>query len=239
MNGIFNVATWNTEWATLTTERGRRVATKLAALDADIIVVTEGARELLPEDGNAVDAGSDWGYALKPNRRKVILWSRLPISLEAIGEAGAALGRLAVATVETPAGLVRVVGVCIPWRDAHVNTGRSDATPWSEHLQYLEQLQELLADFDAAVPTVIVGDFNQRIPRVRQPIRVADRLARTFSGWPIHTTGNLDHGPHIDHIASSEDLACQSTSDWPGADALGRLSDHSGVICRFLLRSAS
>ena len=66
--------------------RDRRVATKLAALDADIIVVTEGARELLPADGNVVDAGSDWGYALKPKRRIVIVWSRLPISLENIGE---------------------------------------------------------------------------------------------------------------------------------------------------------
>jgi hypothetical protein len=36
----------------------------LAALDVDIVVVTEGARELLPAYGNAIDAGSDWGYAL-------------------------------------------------------------------------------------------------------------------------------------------------------------------------------
>ncbi len=111
MNGAFNVATWNTEWATLATERGRRVATKLAALDVDIVVVTEGARELLPAYGNAIDAGSDWGYALKSNRRKVILWSRLPISLENVGETGAALGRLAVATVETPSGLVSCRGL--------------------------------------------------------------------------------------------------------------------------------
>ena len=32
---------------------------------ADIIVATEGFRDLLPPDGYTVDAGPDWGYAAK------------------------------------------------------------------------------------------------------------------------------------------------------------------------------
>ena len=89
------VATWNTQWATPTTERGSRVAAKLRSTDADIMVVTEGVRALLPAGGYVHDAGADWGYTPKPKRRKVIVWSRLPLTLETVGGAGATLGRLA------------------------------------------------------------------------------------------------------------------------------------------------
>lgn len=232
MSGQLTVTTWNTQWATPKTDRGHRVAKTLSAPDSDIIVVTEGVHALLPGGGQAVDAGPDWGYGPKPDRRKVIVWSRFPLSLDSVAEAGAARGRLAVATAATPEGAVRVIGVCIPWRDAHVSTGRSDAVAWSEHLEYLDQFQELLTRLDNTVPTVIAGDFNQRIPRVRQPIRVADRLAQVLAGWTIHTAGTFKHGPHIDHIASNNRLECQDATDWSGIDGHGRLSDHSGVSCR-------
>lgn len=239
MSVQLTVTTWNTQWATLKTDRGHRVAKTLSAPDSDIIVVTEGVRNLLPREGQAVDAGDDWGYSPKPDRRKVIVWSRFPLSLDSVAEAGAARGRLAVATAETPEGAVRVIGVCIPWRDAHVSTGRSDAGAWSEHLEYLDQFQELLNGLDNAVPTVIAGDFNQRIPRVQQPIRVAERLAQVLTDWKIHTTGAFEHGPHIDHIASNDHLGCQDATDWSGIDGLGRLSDHSGVSCRLVRRTAT
>lgn len=232
VNVALNVATWNTQWATPGTDRGSRVAERLESTRADIIVVTEGTRDLLPGDGHVVDAGADWGYPPKPDRRKVIIWSRLPLGLETVGTSGAALGRLAVATVSTTAGAVRIIGVCIPWRDAHVNTGRSDASAWSEHLHYLDHLDDLLATLDPSVPTVIAGDFNQRIPRVRQPARVAERLAEVLAGWTVHTAGDLPNGPHIDHIATDDRLVCRSASDWSGTDAVGRLSDHAGVSCR-------
>jgi hypothetical protein len=205
----------------------------LRSINADIIVVTEGVRALLPADGVALDAGSDWGYTSRADRRKVIVWSRLPLTLEAIGSAGAALGRLIVTAASTPAGTVRIIGVCIPWRDAHVKTGRSGASPWSEHMGYLDQLEDLFKTIDLSIPTIIAGDFNQRVPRVSQPNRVADRLAVVLDGWTTHTAGCLPHGPHIDHIATNAHLICRSTTDWSGADAEGRLSDHSGVLCRF------
>jgi len=233
VNAALKVSTWNTQWATLRSDRGTRVAAKLRLTDSDLIVVTEGVRALMPVEGHVLDAGADWGYTSKPERRKVIVWSRFPLGLEILGSEGAALGRLLVATASTAVGAVRIIGVCIPWRDAHVNTGRSDASAWSEHLQYLDQLEDLLGTLDDSVPTIIAGDFNQRIPRVRQPIRVADRLNDVLTGWTTHTVGQMAHGPHIDHIATNAHLICRSTSDWPGADAVGRLSDHSGVSCRF------
>jgi len=230
---VISVMTWNTEWATSTGDRGRRISAILHTAGGDIAVVTEGVRELLPSIGSAVDAGSDWGYGPHRARRKVIVWSPHPLKLDFTGVEGATRGRLAVATAETQEGLVRVVGVCIPWRDAHVSTGRADAEPWSEHMDFLDRLQVLLAELDDRVPTVIAGDFNQRIPRVRQPIRVAERLNAVLAGWSVHTAGPLPNGPHIDHIVTNRWLLLESRNDWPSSDHVGRLSDHAGVACRF------
>lgn len=79
---------------------------------------------------------------------------------------------------------------------------------------------------------MIAGDFNQRIPRVRQPIRVATRLAEVMDRWTVHTAGDVEHGPLIDHIAS--DLTCTELRTWPGYPAELRLSDHSGVVCQLV-----
>lgn len=233
MSDSVTVATWNTEWSTPKSERGQRVSTVLRDVAADVLVVTEGNRGLLPAGGFAVDAGADWGYAPKAERRKVLVWSKRRLAVEVTGEEGAARGRLVVTTTDTPIGPVRVVAVCIPWASAHVSTGRSDATQWSEHLQYLEQLAVLLPAFDDGMPTVIAGDFNQRIPRFRQPLRVAAALTEVFADWRVHTAGDMEDGPHIDHIASNALLTCLNVGEWPGRDAVGRLSDHSGVSCRF------
>jgi len=229
-----SVATWNTQWATPSSDRGPRISSILAAIDADIIVVAEGVRDLLPKDGYAMDAGPDWGYGPQSARRKVIVWTRFPLTQNFIGVEGATHGRLAVATVDTPAGPLRIVGVCIPWRDAHVSTGRGDAAPWSEHMDYIDRLSGVLAELDDDIPTVIAGDYNQRVPRGRQPIRVADRLGDVFGGWMIHTAGAQPNGPHIDHIATRRGLAVESVHDWAATDHLGRLSDHAGVTCRLV-----
>lgn len=234
-NGTLTVATWNTGWATLSSQKGVRVTARLKATAADIIVITEGARDLLPSGGHVTDAGTDWGYRVtNPARRKVLLWSRFPLIVEVVGGQGAMSGRMVTATANTPDGPVRVIGVCIPWKSAHVSTGRRDATPWSEHLEYLDQLESLLFRLGRGVPTIIAGDFNQRMPRAQQPVRVADRLAAVLKGWTVHTAGEHKHGPHIDHIATDAGLGCESVTDWAASDVEGTLSDHAGVSCRLV-----
>ena len=235
MTAHLTVATWNTRWATLSSRSGPRVAARLKAIAADIIVVTEGAVELLPAGGHVVDAGTNWGYRMtNPLRRKVIVWSRFPLTVQTIGQTGATSGRLVVASTTTPGGPVRVIGVCIPWKDAHVTTGRCDASPWSEHLEYLDRLEALLLDLADPAPTVIAGDFNQRIPRVRQPIRVAQRLSEVLQGWTVHTAGDHRNEPHIDHIATNAGFVCHAVTDWAASDAEGMLSDHAGVNCHLM-----
>jgi len=224
------VATWNTEWASARGERAEMVRRQIADADADVFVVTEGRQSLLPEDGHVVDGGNDWGYGIQPERRKVILWSRWPIGEVTRVDTGAGSGRVLCAVIDTPLGPLRVLAVCIPWSSAHVSTGRRDATTWSEHLECIDQLHTLRAGFDPEVPTVIAGDVNQRLPRVRQRIDVAARLVEVLDGWVVHTAGDVDHGPLIDHIAST--LTCEELHTWPTHRDGVRLSDHSGVACR-------
>ncbi len=52
-------------------------------MDADLLVVTEGQRDLLPAGSHVADAGTDWGgydITSHPHRRKTLLWSRWPLT---------------------------------------------------------------------------------------------------------------------------------------------------------------
>lgn len=218
-------------WATGDSPRATRVRGRLREVDADLLVVTEGRLDLVPDGGHVVDAGMDWGYDVTsyPYRRKVIVWSRWPLTNLTVLKTGAAAGRVLVAQTQSSIGPIRILAVCIPWASAHVSTGRRDATNWSEHLECCDQIEELATQFDPRVPTIVAGDFNQRIPRMRQPIRVATQLAEVMARWTIHTAGDVEHGPLIDHVAS--DLDCTAVRTWAGNDEAGRLSDHTGVVC--------
>ncbi len=63
-----SVATWNTQWATPSSDRGPRISSILENTQSDIVVVTEGVREHLPATGSVVDAGGNWGYGSQPER---------------------------------------------------------------------------------------------------------------------------------------------------------------------------
>ena len=225
---MIRIATWNVEWATPETKAGKRIQQIIYQIDADIFVLTEGCKELMP-DGFVLDGGTDWGYESEDKRRrKVLLWSRYPLVDASDGD-GFQLpgGRFIAATVQHPAGEIRVYGVCIPWKDAHVRTGRKDRTPWQDHSTYLDGLRQLIQQVDA--PLVVAGDFNQRIPRVSQPVSVAEQLSRSIDGLQVCTALPLEK-PLIDHIAVSPELVVTKVEVIPDHDQEGRLSDHRGVI---------
>jgi len=230
---MIRIATWNVEWATPETEAGKRIQQIINEIDADIFVLTEGCKELMPV-GFVLDGGTDWGYESEDaRRRKVLLWSRYPLVDPSQGE-GFQLpeGRFIAATVQHPVGDMRIYGVCIPWKDAHVRTGRKDRTPWEDHSTYLEGLRQLVEQPKS--PLVVLGDFNQRIPRVSQPMPVADQLSRCLDGLQVCTALPLDK-PLIDHIAVSNHFSFSNVEIIPDHDSEGRLSDHRGVIAEFII----
>ena len=223
------VATWNVEWAA----RSHRVEItgRIAALDADVLVITEGVSSVLPSGGHTALGGADWGMPVTdPERRKVLLWSRYPLSDITTHEGvGLPPGRLVAATSHTPDGPVRFMGVCIPWAAAHVTTGRRDAARWQEHLQFLEALGTLLQDHPSSMPLVVMGDFNQRIPRARAPRRVSEAMEEVLGPLHVVTAGNVPGLPSgtIDHIAVTADLVAADVFGSPRIGKQGMsLSDH-------------
>lgn len=227
------IAVWNTEWARAGRGRGVRVAQRLAALDADVLMVAEGETALLPAGGETVTSGADYGYRPVAGRRKALLWSRAGWrDVDAVGDAGLPPGRYVAATTGTPLGEVRVVAVCVPWRDAHVRTGRRDRAPWEDHLAYLAPLGPLLRREKAAHRRLVVlGDVNQRIPRHGQPARVGDALDEAFAGLDVVTAGVVCEGRRVVcHAAITPGLVAAGVATLPRADAAGRLSDHDTVI---------
>ena len=237
---MLRIGTWNTQWTTPRTVRGRLVRDLLADADCDILCVTESTADILPDGGHTIDAGPDWGCTVKDgeeDRRKVILWSRRPWSrIFPIDTKRPLGGRFVAATTATEAGPVDVVGVCIPWRNAHVATCQKDRKLWEEHLLWLEAF-ETKTYRNPTKTTVVLGDFNQRIPRRGQNKKAYAALRQAFVEYTITTAGWLGaaKGLAIDHIAHTKNLLRMGDIGiWRGQSEFGRhLSDHFGVWCDF------
>jgi hypothetical protein len=138
-------------------------------------------------------------------------------------------GRFVSGTTSTPIGELKVICVCIPWRDAHVHTGQRNRKLWEEHLAYLNGLREVLSRQKEA--TIVIGDYNQRIPKLGQPVEVYNALQSAFEGFEVATQGKAPGlGVQlIDHLAHSPDLQATWCECWPNVsqDSL-YLSDHPG-----------
>lgn len=233
MSERLSIGLWNMQWASRASERGSFFVQRLGELASHVICVTEGHANVLPDGGHIITSDSDYGYRHAPGRRKVLLWScnewREP---DSFGSAFLPPGRFVAGITDTPSGAVRFVGVCIPWRDAHVRTGQRNRKPWDDHLTYLQHLPPLLRT-EHSVPTVLLGDFNQRISRTRQPEHVFSALTATLApDFRVTTAGIIANAPHlaIDHVAISGPLEHVRTDFLSPHNANGvPMSDHFGL----------
>lgn len=205
---------------------------RLRAHEPDVVCFTEAYVDGILEGGYTISGEADWGYPSNPDRRKAILWSKSPWQeVDQVGDPTLPGGRFVSGTTETPLGPVNVVGVCIPWRDAHVRTGRCDRKPWQDHLAYLEALEAIGSDQHTR--TILLGDFNQRVPRRWTPEHVHQRLLDVMGNkLEIVTSGVLQpiDAQAIDHVAVSDDLEAKSVTTISNiADDGKKLSDHFGV----------
>jgi endonuclease/exonuclease/phosphatase family metal-dependent hydrolase len=223
------VLTWNLNWATCRSHRGMLLREIVEELSPDLSIFTEATIPWLDAlGGHLALADQNYGYASDPNRRKVALWSSNPIkAIDNLGSSNLPTGRF---VQEITHGLT-VAGLCIPWNDAHVRTGRKDKARWEEHSSYISGLSSLSS---LRLPKLIVGgDFNQRNPRHRQPENVFDPLIDTFRhlNWTSEGIFPPLRKRSIDHILTSPDLvAGRAISISSEADGT-TLSDHFGVYC--------
>ena len=169
------------------------------------------------------------------DHRKVILWSKRKWTAVRTYPERPLAGRFVAATTRTEAGPLNVVGACIPWPAAHVSTGQKDRKRWDEHVQCLGEFERVCPDDPSR--TIVLGDFNQSIPRRRQNKAAYEELRRVFQPFTFRTAGWI--GPAnslgIDHIAHTPDLIPMGDIGiWPKRSTQGRkLSDHFGVWCDF------
>ena len=234
------IGTWNAEWAVPGGLRGERFRRALESPRCDVLCLTEGYVGLMPSGGHVLESNADYGYTAKAGRRKVLLWSKQPwTDADSAGSKDLPGGRFASGVTETPVGSLTIVGVCIPWRDAHVRTGRRNRTHWEDHLAYLAAFEKLPYR-NATTRTVVLGDFNQRIPRKSTSKHVHSALLRAIEPLRIATQGEFPGAPalSIDHLAHTLDLESVGMGIWPMRDEEDDpLSDHFGVWCDFYFRT--
>ncbi len=224
---------WNLEFAPPTRPRGLAIAEVIQRRDAEVVCLTETHEHWPMDGGHWIWGEPDYGYEQRGDRRKVGLWSRTPwTEVDPVGHPELPGGRFVAGTTETSIGSVRFVGVCIPWRAAHVSTGRSDRQPWDDHVAYLRVLAELIPTWLHGPPLVVVGDYNQRLPRHRAPVAVYEELDQAFAPLAVVTTGpvpGLD-AQVIDHVAVGPGLAARSVEGISRTVDGRRVSDHDGVV---------
>ena len=224
------LANWNLEWAPPRGMRGKHIIRMLDDACLDILCLTEAFEEIAPPAGELITCSHGNRYADRVGGKKVMLWSRSGWSarIEA-SEDTLFASRTAAGIAPTPFGEIRVIGVCIPYAGSH---HMATSKRWEDHLAYLDGLNAFLTA-DAAIPTVVVGDFNQAVPRRFQPKSVAEALTKVFCEKMSIATAELsdaDGEPAIDHLACTRDLAFDLRCVLPRTASGQRLSDHFGFV---------
>ena len=107
---------WNVEWAKLASPRGAEVLRRVYGHVPEVVCLTETHDGLLSQDGHTICSQPDYGYTLKEDRRKVMLWAREPWDqVDDVGIDSMPPGRFVSGVTQTSVGEVTVIGICIPW----------------------------------------------------------------------------------------------------------------------------
>jgi len=230
--------TWNVQWATPRSARTPEILRRISRHAPEVACLTESYVGLLSEAGHTIASQPGYGYMIKEDRRKVVLWSKRPWKqVESVGIDSMPPGRFVSGVTETSLGAVTVIGVCIPWFGSRTEAKRKSKRKmrWEDHEQYIAGLTKVLGD-RCASRTIVMGDFNQIVgqgSRSRCEIQLA--LQNAFSPrMTIATAGLMLEGRgSIDHIALSKDLAVESVDVISNMLDERKLSDHFGVVAQF------
>ena len=226
---------WNVEWAKPASPRGAEILRRVDEHAPEVVCLTETHDGLLSHDGHTIRSQPDYGYTVKDDRRKVMLWSKEPWDqVDDVGIDSMPPGRFVSGVTQTSAGELTVVGICIPWFGSRTEARRKleRKMRWEDHEQYLAGLTEVLGR-PSTKRLIVMGDFNQVIgpgSRARPELRLALRGAFPPS-MTIATSALAFQGRrNIDHIALSEDLAVGSLGVISNIHEGKKLSDHFGVV---------
>lgn len=241
---------WNVEWATPRSQRYDEIVSRIRRHAPEIVCLTETHPGLL-ECGYAIGAQPDYGYGIREDRRKALLWSKTPWKhVDDVGDPRLPPGRFISGVTETSLGEMTVVGLCIPWEGSRAGTryGGERRRAWEDHETYLEHLAGILSGAPSK-RLLVMGDFNQRVgvggSRSLQARRSgrAHRAALLRKALPPQitlATAALGYRGRrtIDHVALSADIAVEALSVISNIHEGRRLSDHFGVVAELGMHAA-
>ena len=218
----------NTEWAT--GQKQKILNDIIFDYSPDIVCATEVKEDFFLNNGNILFSESDYGYNTV-EKYKVSLWSKKPWTKMSVKLPNAPSGRFLSACAEVDSSSVNIIGVCIPWKSAHVSTGMKNKTIWEDHISYIDALNDFLQN-DNTSKQIICGDMNQRIPMAKQPKLVFDKLMNMLSNHKIITSGIIPkiETVAIDHIA----VKGYEVKDLFGVSKIHNgleLTDHDLIFC--------
>lgn len=231
---------WNIERRGPHTWQAASLLSEIESLEPNLVCLTE-AHEYSCEilKGHVI---SEIGYdaARKADtERLVLLWSREPWKRLAIPEEIERAGGACFGETNIDGKSVRVLGLCIPYHMSRFNLSAEEKTrPWEDHLKFLDVIEPWLTAIPDQLPLIVVGDFNQRIPRVWAPHRVYQRLMEVFAGFEFVTAQlqSPHDGKTIDHVATAGPIKCRGVEARSRFELDGRpRSDHFGVVADFAL----
>ena len=213
------IATWNLERPSRTGWKiPPRQRARMAAIDADVWVLTETRASVAPsDDHHGLHTPPHPTRRADTDERWTSSWSRWP--LEATAVPADPRGTVS-AVVHAPAGPVVVYGTVIPWANDKGEDGT--ARMWEVHHREIERQGREWRQHPAA-PLVVAGDFNQ---------------SRDSSGWygtrqgralltdTMHAAG-LECLTEADMVAVGE-LASAHLVDHVSAPPAGRRTKRPG-----------
>ncbi|MFN7055205.1 endonuclease/exonuclease/phosphatase family protein [Hyphomonas sp.] len=234
---------WNIARHAPSSWQARSLLAEIQQLNPDLVCLTEAWNaSAAPLGGYAISApGVAWSDE-HPDERKVVLWSQNSWGGIELIEQLETTGSAITGTTLFAGKLVRIVGVCIPYNFASPVSQETRAKPWTQHERFLEDLAPLLRRWRDQGPVIVLGDFNQFIPRVWGPKRSYELLEAAFAGYRIVTAGEIESvgARAIDHVAGAGDVQVIKVYGLPAELADGRKrSDHFGVVVDFdVMKSA-
>jgi endonuclease/exonuclease/phosphatase family metal-dependent hydrolase len=233
------IITWNTEWRKTSSSDAGVIRARLEELAPDIVCLTETHADFLADwPGYTVCGTDNWGGPTFGTRREVLLWSKRPWhDLDQLGSSDLPAGRFVQAVTDTPLGRTTVVGIVIPYHMSNVRTGLRNRSLWELHRLYLDALPKVTASLESA--SIVLGDFNQRIPSKWVPHTLREKRRIAFSDLDIVTRGKLPplDEAAIDHIAIGSAFIAEEVRAISNLHLNKKISDHFGVSTKLALNS--
>ncbi|MFN3213752.1 MAG: endonuclease/exonuclease/phosphatase family protein [Henriciella sp.] len=231
---MFRLVNWNIERKRPGSWQAKSLIEEIASIAPDVICLTEAWVDSLETLGGFTisSKGIAWSPQ-KEDERKVLIWSHQPwVSVEVINEleetGSAVTGLCNLAGIQT-----RIVGICVPYHFASPLGVTPKEKPWSQHNAFLRKLMSYLDVWAIEGPTIVLGDFNRRMPRSWGPKHSYELLELALENYEVVTRGPLNGVDQlsIDHIAVTAPLNVKAVVGRPAEDHRGRKrSDHFGVV---------